>query len=157
MAAANGTYSVGGIGGQAGVEAQGASLVVIYSNPNVTQTGRIVVRHGAKTVMPGFYPTMTDTFSPVVPTNVTQGTLHVGIAGGNADPENPLLFDGTAVTMGSSFSAAAGPKWDHVSRSVPLNPSLASHTVSLTTGSNVAGSSPGSCLAWAFSVLNYLS
>lgn len=155
-ATANGSYSVGGIGGAAGVEAQGASLVVIYTDPNVSQTGRIVIRHGAKSVQPAFFPTMTDTFTPVVPSNVTQSFLHVGMAGGDAAPENPLLFDGTAVTMGSSFSGAAGPKWDHVARLVPLNPSLASHTVSITTGSNASGGLPGSCLAWAFSVLNYL-
>lgn len=142
----NGQYLVGGIGGGPdGVEAQGASLLVLYSDPTSTVLRRVFIKHGAKSVRPIWWPTMSDSFAP--PGQTPQGTadLHVGMAGGDSSSEDPLLFDGWSATTPNAFS---GPfqKWDNIARSVPLGAG-GSHVVSITT--------TGNCLAWAYTALAY--
>ena len=147
----NGNYTISGVGGLAGADGQGASLVVLYRIPGSLKTGRLVIRHGAITGN-GTQPLMSNTFSGLtVPAAPTQVRLHAGMADGQVGAtEGAMLFNGGAVTPVDFYDGTDGPLWDDDRRAVPvasLPAGTTSRTNTLTVGSD--------CLAWAYSALAY--
>jgi subtilisin family serine protease len=146
----NGAYTIGGVGGAAGSDGQGASLVVLYRVPGSPKTGRLIIRHGAVSgVVAG--QTMTNVFSGLsVPAAASLVRLHTGMADGQAGTENPLLFNGVAATAANFFSGKDGPLWDDDRLGISaaqLPVGTTSRTSSITVGSD--------CLAWGYAALGY--
>lgn len=147
----NGAYSISGVGGAGGVDGQGASLVVVYADPASAAKGRVYIRHGAMSAVTSG-ATMGHTFTGLsVPSAPTQVRLHAALADGQAAPtENPLLFNGTAVTASNAYDSSDGLLYDDDRLFVPaaqLPAGTTSRTNSITIGSD--------CLAWAYSALAY--
>ena len=146
----NGTFSISGVGGVAGADGQGASLVVLYRVPGSVRTGRLIIRHGAVTGN-GTTPTMSNTFTNLsVPSAPTRVRLHAGIGDGQAGTEGAMLFNGGAVSPVNFYDGSKGPLWDDDRLVVPtasLPVGTTARANSLTTGSD--------CLAWAYSALAY--
>jgi subtilisin len=147
----NGNYTIGGVGGIAGADGQGASLVVLYRMPGSPKTGRLFIRHGALSgVTSG--QTMTNVFSGLtVPAAASSVRLHTGVADGQPPfTENAMLFNGAAVTPANFFSGKDGPLWDddRVGISAAHLPvGTTSRANSLTVGTD--------CLAWGYAALGY--
>jgi subtilisin len=152
----NGTYSIGGVGGtnssiHGRADGQGASLIVVYENPDSARTGRIYLRWGAMTARPGG-PAMSHTFSGLsVPSAVVNPRLHVGIGDGESFADPAMLFNGGAVTATNFWSGREGNYWDDDRITLP-DSSMPVGTTS-RTNSQTAGSD---CLTWAYSGLTYL-
>ena len=149
----NGNYTISGVGGLAGADGQGASLVVLYRVPGSLKTGRLIIRHGAITGN-GTQPVMSNTFTGLtVPAAPSQVRLHAGMADGQVGAtEGAMLFNGGAVSPVDFYDGTDGPLWDDDRRAVPLASLPAgttSRTNTLTVGSD--------CLAWAYSALAYQS
>jgi hypothetical protein len=147
----NGTYTISGVGGFGGIDGQGASLVVLYQVPGSPVTGRLIVRHGAMTG-DGSTPTMSNVFSGLsVPSAPSQVHLHAGVGDGQPGAtENPMLFNGGAISPANFYDGSKGPLWDDDRMTVPtasLPAGATSRTNSITVGSD--------CLAWGYAALAY--
>lgn len=117
-----GSYSISGVGGVGGADGQGASLVLVYGNPSLSWKGLVYIQHGAMTVTGT--ETMSHTFSGLsVATSTLAARLHAGIVDGNASAsEDPLLFNGTAVTAANAYNASDGLLMDDDRIAVPQLP-----------------------------------
>ena len=151
-AIANGAfaYQIAGLGDRgAGVDGQGASLVVVYSQP-ITQSRTVVIREGSVTATNN--ETISQSFTGLtVPSSPTQVRLHVGVGDGQSgQQEDSMLFAGTAVTDPNDFFGADGPKWDAPTLAVPTG-SLPAGTNSRSTSIHVLDDN----LAWGYAVLTY--
>ena len=147
----NGSYTISGVGGLAGADGQGASLVVLYRVPGSLKTGRLIIRHGAITGS-GTQPLMSNTFTGLtVPAAPSRVRLHAGMADGQVGAtEGAMLFNGGAVSPVDFYDGTDGPLWDDDRRVVPLA-SLPAGTTSRTNTVTVGSD----CLAWAYSALAY--
>jgi subtilisin len=146
----NGSYLVGGIGGSGGVDGQGASLVVVYSQASSSLTGRVYLRHGATTVNQ-VGQTMEHSFAGLsVPARPASARLHVGVGDGQAFTDTPMRFAGAPVTGPNAFSASDGPMWDDL-RVVLPTALLPAGTTRRTNAITAAQD----CLAWGYSALTY--
>jgi subtilisin len=146
----NGSYTVSGIGGSNGVDGQGASLVVIYSDASSSRTGRIFLRHGAMTVN-DLNESMSHSFSGLaVPSTPSQVYLHIGMGDGQAYSEGPVRFAGSAVTGSNFYPGADGLMWDD--DRIFVSPSLL--PVGTTSRSNRI-TTVDDCLAWGYAALAY--
>jgi len=147
----NGTYTVSGVGGVGGADGQGASLVVVYSRAASTQTGRVVIRHGALSASLA-NETMTHSFTGLqVPRAPTQLRLHIGMGDGQPQfTENPVRFAATAVTPANFYPGDDGPLWDDDRITVPTS-LLPAGTASRANSIQTANDG----LAWAYAALAY--
>jgi subtilisin len=146
----NFSYPIGGVGGSDGVEGQGASLVVVYSQAGSPLTGRIHLRHGAMTVNQ-VGETMEHTFTGLsVPVAPTTAQLHVGVGDGQAFPDAPMQLAGAAVTGPDVFFGSDQPMWDDLDITLPttLLPAGTRERTNTITATN-------DCLAWAYAALGY--
>lgn len=110
----NGTYLMSGFPSADTVaDTQGASLVVIFTDPASTTIGTVVLNDGAITASGG---TPASTFANVVSTSSTQSaTFRLGTGDGQgALSDGTLRFSGTllAPPMGGHFGGTAGLYWD---------------------------------------------
>jgi subtilisin family serine protease len=147
----NGNYTVSGVGGLAGADGQGASLVILYRNPASTKVGRLIIRHGAMTGN-GTTPTMSHTFTGLtVPSGPSQVRYHAGLADGQVGAtEGAMLFNGAAISPVNFYDGSDGALWDDDRRPLSvltLPAGTTSRTNSITVGSD--------CLAWAYAALGY--
>jgi subtilisin len=146
----NFSYPIGGVGGSNGVEGQGASLVVVYSQAGSPLNGRIHLRHGAMTVN-DVGETMEHTFTGLsVPVAPTTAQLHVGVGDGQNFPDAPMQLAGAAVTGPDVFSGSDQPMWDDLDVTLPTNllPVGTRERTNTITAAN-------DCLAWAYAALGY--
>jgi subtilisin len=140
------TVSVSGVGASGGVEAQGASLVIVYRLAT-GQPGRVVLREGALT---GNYlgEIVQHTFSlPTIPSTTSAAELHVGFADGEAASETQLFLNNTALTGLDPISGSDGVRWDD--KTMPVQVSTLAPTM------NNRITVIGDCLAWGYSALTY--
>ena len=145
IALGSGGYRMWGVGRRSsGVDGQGASLVVVYSQPNAG-TGRVVIKQGALTAQ--FQQTISHSFTGlVVPSTPTQVRLHVGFGDGESGKqEDPLRFGGTSLTAANAFFGANGPLWDAPTLTVPIA-ALPTGTTSRSNSIHVVDDT----LAWAY-------
>jgi subtilisin family serine protease len=151
----NGVYPITNVGGSlTGVhgrpDGQGASLVVIYSVPASSVTGRAVLRYGAMTAQPSL-AAMSHTFSGlVVPSATASRELHEGIGDGESFADPAMQLGGAAVTASNFWSGSDGAYWDDKTFSFSAA-QLPAGTTS-RTNSQAAG---GECLTWAYSLLGW--
>lgn len=148
----NGLYAVSGVGGAAGVDGQGASLVVIYSTPSV-RTGRVYLQHGAMTGNASGQ-VLSHTFTGLtIPNNPVSAHLNVGVGDGQAFNDAAMLFaNNTAITPLNFFSGSDGLLWDDRTITLPLG--LLPGGVGITTRANRLPITSDSLL-WAFAGLAY--
>ncbi len=148
----NGNYSISGVGGVGGADGQGAWLLVYYTNPAVSQVGRVYTKLGALG-MCTFGGTMTHSFSGIsVPSAPSKVRLHVGMADGQDFTEDPMKLGATAVTGADAFYGGLGTFAD--AYSLYLSPvHLPAGTTSISNSLKIGTD----CLAWPYSVLTYRS
>lgn len=122
----NGTYAVSGVGNGTGVlpgDAQGASLVVVYSQPDATYETQIVINDGA---ISGVFPRygMEHTFRNLFDERATQALrLHVGVGDTQAEfDDGAMKFAGATVLPANQFAGSDGAGWDD--HTLDLQPSL---------------------------------
>lgn len=145
----NGTYTIGGIGGNR-LDGQGASLVVVHDDPGAAEQGRAYLRWGAMTARPGG-PAMSHTFTGLsVPGPVVNRRVHVGIGDGEEFNDPAMLFSGVAVTASNFWSGKEGDHWDDDALSLAAG-SLPAGTTSRTN----TQAATGECLTWAYAGLTY--
>lgn len=161
----NGKYSVKHIGDEADeitgqeIEAQGASLVVVYKQGGTGTTGHVELSYGAKTAIgnaPGVDgEQFTHTFSGLqVNGPPSKVKLWVGISDGQPAglsgtfDENPLKFQNADVSPANFFTGTDGQAWDDdLFKPTNLSNGAPSATVSLRTKED--------CLGWAYSALSW--
>jgi subtilisin family serine protease len=148
----NGAYGISGVGRKDnGSDGQGASLVVVYSRAASSQTGKILVRHGAMTANSG--ETMSHTFTGLtVPTSPSGVNLHVGMGDGQSGlgGEDPMRFRGSPITPSNHFFGSDDPMWDD--RNIAISTGLLpTGTTARTNGIHVLNDP----LAWAYAALAY--
>ena len=116
----NGNWSVSGVGGVGGAQAQGASLVTIYRKSS-GGVGRVYQRVGALSS-----PTNAAVPVPIVTTgngaHVRFPSLHVAVGDGQPFTEEALRYGNIAITDPNFFSGAEGPYWDNAE--LALSPNL---------------------------------
>jgi len=147
----NGTFTVGGVGGNGGIDGQGASLVIIYrTNSPLARTGRVVIRHGAVSST-GATPTMSTVFSLTLPIQPAFIRLNAAVADGQAPfTEGPMTFGGQPISAANAYDGSDGPLWDDDRLTIPsdmLGAGVNTRLNSLTGGTD--------CLAWAYSAVPY--
>jgi subtilisin len=116
----NGTYAIGGVGGVGTADGQGASLVVIYRKAS-GKVGRVYLRYGASSSVAGSIAGTT-LFTNGNGVHVRRPAVHVGVGDGQSATEDPLLFNGTAITSPDFFSGVNGTLWDDAR--IPMSTSL---------------------------------
>ncbi len=138
--AGNGSYKISGVAGTG--TGEGASLVIVASNPATANRG-VVIQQGAMTALQG--ETISHTF-PLAAPSIVNGDLHVGIGAGDSGTEGAMTIGAATAFAANAFSATDGAWWDDRSTSVkapnPLGP-----VNSLTTVTD--------CLTWAYAGLTY--
>jgi subtilisin len=138
--AGNGSFQISGVAGTG--TAEGASLVIVATNPAAANRG-VVIQQGAMTALQG--ETMSHTF-PLAAPSIVNGDLHVGIGAGSSDTEGPMTLGGATAFAANAFSGSDGAWWDdrntYVKAPSPLGP-----VNSLTTVTD--------CLTWAYAGLTY--
>jgi hypothetical protein len=153
----NGTYTITGVGGTNFIDAQGASLVVVYAPPfiEIAGTSRVIkIRHGAMTLNTVASP-MSHTFAGLsVPKTPTSVQLHVGMGDTEGSlGENSMMLGSSVVTPANYFTGSDGPQWDDVTIAVPTSV-LPAGTTSISNSIGLP-SYGGDCMAWAYSALSY--
>ena len=111
MVTGNGAYVIEGLqSSPLNFEANGAGLLIVYSDPGLLTSATITVSDGARTWCsgPGFSEQFAPFTLPAVPTAATFG-LHVA-DGQPALADSSLMFGSTNLT--ASFDAADGGMWD---------------------------------------------
>ena len=116
----NGNYTISGVGGSGGVLAQGASLVTIYRTAS-GGVGRVYQRIGASSAIAAGGSASAPLWSTGNGVHVRDPAVHVSVADGGAG-QNPLTYDGTAITGPDFFTSNRGPFWDD--ERVTMSPSL---------------------------------
>ena len=131
------------------MDAEGASLLVIFTPPGILGNTVIYIRHGAITsglnagtiTFPGLF----------VPSTPLRTELHLGVGNGAAASENPVRFEGTAMTPPNFFTSSNGPNWDDKTMVVPSSLMPAGTTGRTTTHGGVGRLSD--CLTAAYGAL----
>jgi subtilisin family serine protease len=132
----NGSYPLSGVGGVNGSDGQGASLIVAYRSA-AGANGRVYARFGASSASANGAVVGTTLTTSGNGVHLRRPALHVGVGDGQATPEGPLMFGGSAVTGPSFFSGTQGAHWDD--DRIPLSASLipagaVARPVSVTSG-----------------------
>lgn len=138
--AGDGSYTVSGVAGTG--TAEGASLVIVVSDPGAANRG-VVLQQGAMTALQG--ETISHAFPLAVP-SIVNGDLHVGVGAGGNGTEGVMTLGAATAFAANAFSGTDGAWWDdrstYVKAPAPLGP-----VNSLTTGTD--------CLTWAYAGLTY--
>jgi hypothetical protein len=133
----NGTYTVSGAGGVNGARGLGATLLTVYRKAS-GGVGRVYERMGASagdTVGEVIGGTFVDYGNA---THVRRPAVLVAMGDGQAATDNPLRFNGAAVTPADFFYSSNGDLWDN--DRVLLSPSqLPGGTVLRTVDTTIAG------------------
>jgi len=140
----NGSYSLAGVG-LTGVEGQGASLVVVYTDPTASSSSQVVINDGA---LSGNFSgqVMSTTLSGfTIPTGVTSASFHIGMGDSQSFGNGAVTVDGVTVLAANSFTGHDGGGWDDYS----VTPSL-SALVPGDTSLNVSFQITGDCLIWPY-------
>lgn len=147
--AGNGSYAISGVSPTNG-DGNGASLVVVYSQPTGTVT-HMHIRDGAMTAETTG-ETMTHYFVDlVVPKTPSNVRVHYGIADGQSGLSESNMKVGTYnITPTDFMTGTDGPFWDDNNRFVSSNAlPVDAFSVSNSLQSN------GDCLSWAYAALRY--
>jgi subtilisin family serine protease len=147
--------TIGGLSYGSNNDAEGASVVVIYKVTSVHSTTKIVVRYGAD-VIDGPYPDWRDGssigFSGLnTGAGAVSAQLNLAAGDGQSFPDNPLLFNGNAITGANEFGGADGPMWDDLT--IPISPSL---LPAGATGATVSNTLNDDCLVFPYAALSYV-
>ncbi len=149
IVAGNGSYAIAGYPSAAKTgDSQGASLVVVYSDPSSDQTGEILLHDGAATLR-AFQPFL---FTMVAPTpgNVLSAELYLGAGDGQSDLPDGLMTVssiGIEPPTGGRFSATDGMFWDDIS--IDVMPQIALNG----EGIKVRYGFTDDCIVWAYHAL----
>jgi len=123
----NGTYAVGGIGGGA-VDPQGASLVVVYLQPEVATVTDVRIVDGMISTNNQIYTDIGTSVPLGLSSPALSARVHAGFGDGHplfqngedtGGGEGPLTIGGTPVLPANSISGADGPYWDDVTIDIP--------------------------------------
>ena len=142
MVSGNGTYTIAGLpnSGPGVDDSQGASLVVVYSDP--TAPARAILINDGIVTLDSNGDVYTDTLTGFVPDSPLTGAHVTYLMGDGQNFGSPMTFNSQTVTM--SFPGADGPLWDtldfDVTATNPTDP--VDSTLTIT----------GDCLAWAATV-----
>lgn len=126
---------------------EGASLIIIYQNPNSIQN-TILVYDGAVSFSSEVVITMEGFTAPMEPLRAK--TTYI-VADGQPQDIDTALFNGTVVQPDNAFPGADGPLWDTLTKDVSnlVNPGDTMVTADITTGPGL-----GDCLTWLVQVFS---
>jgi subtilisin len=145
----NGTYPISGVGAVA-AQGQGASLVAVYRGPAGSDRARISLSNGARTISNVNTVATAYLSTPAIPPLPLWAYVNVGIGDGQGLADNPLTFEGSAITLPNSFNGSDGPMWDD--RRYPVPVSLLAPGATLRIMSNAVAED---CLTWPYATLTY--
>jgi hypothetical protein len=140
----DGTYTLAGLPNNFNPDnSQGASLVIVYSDPSLPLR-RIIINDGAVSL--DGVPTYTDTIKGFVGDSpLTNAHVTYIVGDGQTFQDGDILFNGTTIDT-DAFSGSDGPLWDTLTYDVTaLNPTDPSAS-NMTT--------PDDCLLWAATVFS---
>jgi hypothetical protein len=152
----DGIYSVSGIGGN-GVDAQGASLVVVYLQPDVPSVSEVILVDGSLSSNNQIFTNMNVNIPLGLSHNALSAEVHVGFGDGhphfvngqdNGGGEGALLLDGQQILAENQIKGSDGPFWDDYT--------LAAPTSSLTAGdpsANLRINNGLDCFTFVFAAL----
>jgi hypothetical protein len=138
--AANGAHTVSLPDG-GGVEAIGASLVVVYRDPNLPLSA-IVLYDGAYT-MGQAVESMSLTVDGFYDAGNDAKLTHI-VGSGQSNKSENLTYNGTRIAV-NPFASTAGPKWDNPTFTLAADPSRRT----VTTGVDHDGFNSFDCLTWS--------
>lgn len=152
----NGSYTVSGIGGGQ-VDPQGASLVVVYLQPESVTVTDIRIMDGLISTNDQIY----NDLETAIPLGLEHGSLsarmHAGFGDGHphfqqgedtGGGEGPLTLNGTPVLPANSISGTDGPYWDDVTVDI------AAGVVDAEAPQAIASINSGlDCFTWSYAAL----
>ncbi len=138
--AANGAHAVSLPDG-GGVEAIGASLVVVYRDPSLPLSA-IVLYDGAYT-MGQAVESMALTSDGFYDAGNDAKLTHI-VGSGQSNKSENLTYNGTRIAV-NPFASTAGPKWDNPTFTLAADPSRRT----VTTGVDHDGFNSFDCLTWS--------
>lgn len=135
----NGAYSLTGFGqGSPTALNEGATLVILYTDPAAVQNRDIVIYNGADTINESVSSVSTTMTVPPVGTPPDARTSYI-VADGQEPGSDETLFNGNVIDV-DAFQGSDGPLWDTDTYDTQITPYVASGDTSVTVGMRQAGS-----------------
>lgn len=130
----NGTYNLSGIPcpGTTPNDMDGATLIIIYSDPSQTFTGHMVISDGCRTVLGGAFTNSITGFNVCGTTNSTQNFVIVSDL--QAIAATPINLNST--TANYTYPAASNNVWDYIQQ--PGAPATSGQTTAVYGLSNAS-------------------
>lgn len=134
----NGAYALTGFGqGSPTALNEGASLVVLYTDPAALRNRDIVIYNGADTINETVSTVTTTMTIPAVGTPPDAKTTYI-VADGQPAATDRTLFDGNIIDM-NAFEGHDGPLWDTDTYTVQIAPFVSPGDTSVTVGLQQGG------------------